>query len=270
MNMRETDIKNNIKLLSEERLNAVIERADFEDSNIGALTIKIHQEAISLGGALMSIVAVIEIALRNIVCENLDQHFGSKTWLSKPPPPFKKRDKEIIKKALTDARRAKYAKLTRLEKDELELLAYPDGRPENTPHQDRVAEIRKKISVSHGDIIAQLTVYFWKRIYGSEYEHYLWKKTLKRTFPNKEIARSYITAQLEIIYQTRNRLAHHEPVLFERFDNAINAIQFIAKNLNQPAPNPDSPLSSLLACDIKKITKQAENLHTMMNRPTTP
>ncbi len=269
MNMCETDIQKNIKLLSEERLNAVIERADFEDSNIGALTIKIHQEAISLGGALMSIVAVIEIALRNTVCDNLDQHFGSKTWLSIDPPPFKERDQGTIKKALTDARRAKYAKLTRLEKDEFELLVYPDGRPENTPHHDRVVKIRNQIPISQGDIIAQLTVYFWKRVYGSEYEHRLWKQTLKQTFPNKEIARSYIADQLEIIYQTRNRLAHHEPVLFERFDDAINAIQFIAQNLDQPAPNPDSPLSNLLACDIKKITQQAENLHTMMNRPTT-
>ena len=244
MNINETDIDAIIELLSTERLGYITKYTDSKP-----LIIEIHQETLSLNGALMSIVGMIEIALRNTVYQNLNQNFAVKNWLFHPPAPFEWRDSEerFITKALEHALDAKISKIK---------------------HKNRKTIIRNQIPISDDDMIAQLTFSFWKRMYAVGYKKTLWKKTLRQTFPNTEITRAEVADQLEIIYQTRNRLAHHEPVLFERFDNAINAIQFIAQNLDQPAPNPDSPLSNLLACDIKKITKQAENLHTMMNRPT--
>jgi hypothetical protein len=39
--------------------------------------------------------------------------------------------------------------------------------------------------------------------------------------------RAQIAENLEHIYQARNRLAHHEPVLHKRFRDAIAAIEFV-------------------------------------------
>ncbi len=269
MNMDETDIKEITDLLSPERLGAIIKKTNSKDSAIDASVIEIHQESISLSGALMSIVAVIEIALRNAVYKNLDEYFKTNKRLFQSPQTFSWREDEENKiiDASNFVKRAKYNKLPEHQRIIFERRARV---PKGTSYHDRLDIIRDPIPIADGDIIAQLAFSFWKKMYGGRYEKTLWKKTLKKTFPNENITRKVITAQLEIIYQTRNRLAHHEPVLFERFDNAINAIQFIAQNLNQPAPNPNSPLAKLLANDIKKITKQAEKLHTMMNRPTTP
>ncbi len=245
MTMNEKNIEEIIALLSLERLGYITKHIDSKP-----LIIKIHQETLSLNGALMSIVGMIEIALRNTVYQNLDQHFAVTNWLFHPPAPFEWRDSEKLRitKALEYAQEAKLSKIK---------------------HKYRETVNHDKISVSDGDMIAQLTFGFWKKMYSYKYEDPLWNTTLKRTFPIKN-KRPNIAKNLEIIYQTRNRLAHHEPVLFKKFYKTIGAIQFIAQNLNQPAPNPNSPLAKLLANDIKKITKQAENLHTMMNRPTTP
>ncbi len=245
MNINETDIDAIIELLSTQRLSPITE---FVKSK--KLVIDIHQEILSLNGTLMSIVATIEIALRNTVYQNLDQHFAVENWLFHPPAPFEWRDSEKLRitKALEYAREAKLSKIK---------------------HKYRETVNHDKISVSDGDMIAQLTFGFWKKMYSYKYEDPLWNTTLKRTFPIKN-KRPNIAKNLEIIYQTRNRLAHHEPVLFKKFYKTIGAIQFIAQNLDQPAPNPNSPLAKLLSRDIKKITKQAKNLHTMMNRPTNP
>ncbi len=246
MTINETDIDAIIELLSKQRLSPITE---FVKSK--KLVIDIHQEILSLNGTLMSIVATIEIALRNTVYQNLNQYFNANNRLFQPPVPFEWRDAEKGKltKALNHAKDAVRSKAT--------------IKDANNATGDTIV-------ISDDDLIAQLAFSFWKRVYASEYEESLWYKTLKKTFPNETIMRDLIVKHLETINKTRNRLAHHEPVLFERLKNTIGAIQFIAQNLNQPAPNPDSPLAKLLSRDIKKITKQAENLHTMMNRPTNP
>ena len=70
MNINETDIDAIIELLSTQRLSPITE---FVKSK--KLIIDIHQEILSLNGTLMSIVATIEIALRNTVYQNLKSVF---------------------------------------------------------------------------------------------------------------------------------------------------------------------------------------------------
>ena len=102
-------------------------------------------------------------------------------------------------------------------------------------------------------MIAELTLYFWKRLYGPEYEQTLWRTTLKRTFPDKKISRAVVAVQLEHLYQSRNRLAHHEPVLHRRFVDTMAAIDFITQRLGVAAPRPHTPLANLLADDIADV-----------------
>jgi hypothetical protein len=242
--------------------------ASFTDLTGSAQTaIELHQETLQLGAFLMNVTATIEIALRNSVCENLKQHFDVPNWLLQPPIPFQWRKSEQSKltMALHNARRAKYAKLTQIEKAALDAPAYPKGIPSQTLHLRREQDRRKQIAVSDGEIIAELTFYFWKRLYGPEYEQTLWRTSLKRTFPYKKLSRSVVSACLEKIYQARNRLAHHEPVLHQRFADTMQAIIFVTHHLEAAPPGSATSLANLLADNIADVTARAEALHARLD-----
>lgn len=247
-----------IRFLSAERLKSLIQLTGSEQS-----AIELHQATLALGAQLMGVVATIEISLRNSVCNNLSQHFGVDTWLLQPPIPFQWKEPEKKKAIMAQdsAQRAEYAKLNQVEKAALDACAYPNGRPANTSHAKRSKDRRKYIQLPSGKIIAELTLYFWKRLYGPEYEQTLWRPTLKRTFPNKKVKRADIATNLERIYQARNRLAHHEPVLHKRFDETILAIEYISENLEAAVPSVMLPLPRLIAADLLRMKVQANELH---------
>lgn len=247
-----------VKLLSAERLEALTELTGSEET-----AIELHQKTLALGAKLMSIVATVEISLRNSVCENLTHHFAVDTWLLQPPVTFQWKEPERKKAAMAQdsAQRAAYSKMSQAEKGALDALAYPNGRPQNTSHAKRAKDRRKRIPVTTGNVVAELTLYFWKRLYGPEYEQTLWRPTLKRTFPNKHIKRADIAVNLENIYQARNRLAHHEPVLHKRFNDTIESIKYIIERLETKKPDQDTSLSKLLTSDISDVEQSAEQLH---------
>lgn len=252
------EVSNLVKLFSAERLKALAELTGSEQA-----AIELHQTTLALGAKLMSIIAAVEISLRNSVCENLNHHFAVDTWLLQPPVPFewKRPEREKASLAQDSAQRAAYSKMSQAEKAALDTLAYPNGRPANTSHAKRAKDRRKRIPVSTGKVVAELTLYFWKRLYGPEYEQTLWRPTLKRTFPNKHIKRAEIATNLENIYQARNRLAHHEPVLHKRFFDTIVSIKYIIERLEAKNPSQNTPLSKLLAEDILDVEESARQLH---------
>ena len=249
------------RLLSPERLGKLTQLTGSAEQ-----AIELHQETLRLGAALMNVTAVVEIALRNAVCENLSHHFAVANWLIQPPVPFQWLSEEQgkITKALDSARRAKYSKMTQAEKAALDALAYPNGRPVGTAHLARARARRRHIPVTDGQVIAEVTLYFWKRLYGPEYDQTLWRTTLKRTFPNKSLTRARVAEQLEHIYQSRNRLAHHEPVVHERFIETMAGIEFMIQNLGLRTPDPNSALAILLAGEIADVKAKAEALHARL------
>lgn len=246
------------RFLSHERLSALVEL-----TGSPAAAIALHQETLRVGAGLMNVIATVEIALRNSVSENLGHHFGVTRWLTQTPVHFKWRDieRKKIEQALDSARRAEYSKLSQAEKGQLDALAYPDGRPPQTSHLKRAKDRRKRIEVSEGQVIAELTMYFWKRLYGPEYDQSLWRETLKRTFPYKKLSRADIAIQLEKIYQARNRLAHHEPVLHKRFADTVAAIRFVVERLDTASPSLNTPLASLVNIDLTDVCQRAADLH---------
>ncbi|MBN9040506.1 MAG: hypothetical protein J0H38_04420 [Rhizobiales bacterium] len=258
MAFQDEDVAPITLLLSPERLGKLTQLTGSAHT-----AVELHQETLSLGASLMNTTATIEIALRNSICEILSQHFRKPDWLRQPPLPFQWRESETKKVALAldSARRAEYSKLSQAEKAELDVKAFPSGRPPNTPHLRRVRARREHIIVTEGKVIAELTLYFWKRLYGHEYEQTLWRTALKRTFPNKKIGRADVAQKLEDIYQSRNRLAHHEPVLHKRFEDTLSAIKFVIENLGTRSPSTDTPLSRLLTEQIHSVTAQAKTLH---------
>ncbi|RYE88752.1 MAG: hypothetical protein EOP19_00330 [Hyphomicrobiales bacterium] len=262
MPIHEDDIAELTVLLSPERLGPLTSLT----GNVKA-AIELHQETLRLGAALMSVTATIEIALRNAICENLGDHFGTAGWLLTPPAPFRWRESEEkkIAGALDSARRAEYSKLSQTEKHGLDSLAFPNGRPAHLSHLKRAKGRREEIHVSDGKIIAELTFYIWKRLCGPDYEHTLWKPTLKKTFPHKKVRRAEVADHLETLYQSRNRLAHHEPVLHKRFHETMNAIKFIVEHLQADPPSSETPRARLVAEDIEALRIRAEVLHARLD-----
>ncbi|MFN8831637.1 MAG: hypothetical protein ACK50Q_09320 [Labrys sp. (in: a-proteobacteria)] len=258
MALEDSDIAAIAVLLSPERLAALTAL-----TGSTRMAVELHQATLSLNAELMNVIASIELALRNTVSENLTAFFGVPGWLIRPVAPFqwKQIENNLVKKALDSARRAEYSKMTQAQKGALDALAYPSGRPPNTSHLKRAVDRRKQIHVSDGKIIAETTMYFWKRLYSSDYEQSLWRTTLKRTFPNKSLKRAQVADKIEDIYQARNRLAHHEPVLHKRFRDTITGIEFVTNNLSAATPSNTTPLAKLIADDLKSVKDKATALH---------
>src|SRR5436305_1470852 len=101
MAFQDEDVAALTVLLSPERLGALTQL-----TGATRAAIELHQETLSLGASLMGVTASIEIALRNSICENLSQHFGTAGWLLRPPAPFQWREPEKTKvlAALNSAR----------------------------------------------------------------------------------------------------------------------------------------------------------------------
>jgi hypothetical protein len=259
--LEDADIAAIALLLSPERL-----------ANLKTLTestriaIELHQETLALSSNLMNVIASVELALRNTVCENLTAFFGAPGWLTHPPAPFqwRKTENENAKRALDSAQRATYSKMNQTEKAALDATAFPHGRPPNTTHLQRAVKRRRQITVTDGKIIAETTFHFWKRLYSPDYDQKLWRTTLKRTFPNKRMKRPQIAENLEHIYQARNRLAHHEPVLHKRFDDTVAAIEFTSENMNAVTASKDTPLAKLIADDLDQVKDKAQRLHARL------
>lgn len=262
MPLEETDVAAITLLLSPERLSKLTAL-----TGSARIAIDLHQDTLSLNSDLMKIVATIELALRNSICANLTVYFGCPGWIIRPTAPFQWRPQENgkVQSALDSARRAEYSKMTQAQKGALDTLAYPNGRPSGKSHLQRSKDRRRQINVSDGKIVAEITLYFWKRLYGPEYEQTLWRTTLKKTFPNKKLKRASVADKLEVIYQTRNRLAHHEPVLHKRFTETISSIEFIAENLGSVVPSNGTPLYKLILNDLISIKEKYRKLHEKLN-----
>ena len=213
--------------------------------------IELHQATMSLGVALSAVTGLIEIALRNSACHELNETFSAGTWLrpeaaASTPIDWVTHERNNIKQAQVRAQRAKYSKLSGPAKVALDSRAFPGGAPVDISHADRAKGRQRVISVDDSQVIAQLTFYFWKRLFSDHYEKTLWKRALKRVFPNKTLSRADVASRLETIYEIRNRLAHHEPVYGARLDGALEAIDFLSQNLGSRVPTVHSPFSKLI------------------------
>lgn len=217
-----------IDFISVERLRTYRVVTDSEKKAIA-----LHNHTLQLGASLMSMIALIELSLRNSTNQRLAQDFNDQEWLlpGRTTLPLAPDLTRLISKAAADARKAAYAKLTYRQKSGLDGTAFPAGIPPNLSHAAIVKQRQSQFVVSHGQILAQTTLGFWKRLYSSEYEATLWRPSLKKVFPDKSLRRSEISKNIETIYATRNRVAHHEPVYGQRLHDAMAAIDFIRNAL---------------------------------------
>ena len=80
----------------------------------------------------------------------------------------------------------------------------------------------RKHKQSVGKVIPDLKFVFWQKMFTQRNDNRLWDKYLDAIFPNfntlktvKE-KRNQIHNDLDIIRRLRNRIAHHEPIIFKR------------------------------------------------------
>lgn len=213
-----------VDFISAERLGTFAPKTDRLDRAIA-----LHNQTLQMGASLMSMIALLELALRNATNQRLTEDFGDPDWLLPGHSAVRLLPFEVsaLRTAMTHARKAAYAKLSYKGKSALDAQAFPNGIPAGTTHL-AVAKARQALfPVSHGQIIAQTTFSFWKRLYSQDYDATLWKTSLKRVFPNKSLRRSDLTRALEAIYATRNRVAHHEPVYGDRLDDVVAALDYV-------------------------------------------
>jgi len=66
-----------------------------------------------------------------------------------------------------------------------------------------------------GKVVAGLSFGFWCSFLGSEYEMDIWRGPLKDIFPRDlSLTRNKVNKKIQPIRRLRNRVAHHEPILY--------------------------------------------------------
>lgn len=205
--------------------------------------IALHNHTLQLGSSMMSMIAVLELALRNATNQRLVADFGDPHWLlpGSASVPLKQSDMRMVSTAQSHARKAHYSKLSYKQKVYLDAFAFPGGVPLGATHKTKVKARQAMFDISQGQVISQTTIAFWKRLYSNDYHTELWKPSLKKVFPNKKLDRTDVSRSLEIIYSARNRVAHHEPIYGERLESTIKSLKFVRDSIGAKFFHEDTP-----------------------------
>lgn len=257
----DSELPQAIALISSERLAKL--KAITGDERDAVI---LHQQMLIVSAALMPVTALLEICLRNTISERLRAVFGLPDWLQNPPAPFVWRGEELasIGRAKAQAQKAAYAQKTQYEKKLLDAMAFPNGLPANLTHERRAKERQKQIQITMGQLIAQLTLTFWKRLLSSDYQAALWDRGLKKIFPDKAIKRADIAEKMEIIHQSRNRIAHHEPLYGKRLEDTLSAIEFICSKFGEKRGDSPTLVEKMLEPYRETLRTEADKLEEMM------
>lgn len=224
---------NSIPLISEARLGTFRAHARDDDRSL-----ELHNLTLQVGSSLMAVIALVELSLRNLADIQIARDFGQPDWFQTPVGGLKlaEQERKAIKLAVMHAQKALYSKLSSPAKKALDAKIFPHGVPPNIKHETLSKKRQETFAVSQGQIIAQTTIFFWKRLFSADYESMLWKRSLRKLFPDKSVERSEVARHLEALYSARNRIAHHEPVYGERLDSSFEAVQYLRKHfLRRPA-----------------------------------
>lgn len=140
--------------------------------------VRLYEWNMAVSGVMYEALGILEVALRNALCRQLDAHHGTLTgqWYDDP---FH---------VLSDPARADIVAARRRVRKR--------GRPE-TP----------------GRVVAELNFGFWKFLLAKRYEATLWTGHLRLAFPRLQPQRRAVVYRaLDELHMLRNRVAHHEAI----------------------------------------------------------
>jgi hypothetical protein len=136
--------------------------------------IRLYDQNILLAESLYGILQGLEIALRNSIHVQLSASFGRPDWWNAVQ--LKPEQAMMLRCAEESLQRA--------------------GKP-----------------LEASRIVAELSFGFWTGLTGPRYSD-LWRDHLVKIFPRRPVQRNEVQIRLNSIRKLRNRIAHHEPVLF--------------------------------------------------------
>jgi hypothetical protein len=164
------------KVFSTERMRKYFENYPADE----AKAIRHYQLNISVSESLYPILCLFEVSLRNSLNRELCGKYGTADWY-------------------------------------LALSTQPGLKALNNEVTLAKRHITKRgETITASKVVAELTLGFWVRILNAEYERILWKD-LRRAFPymaKSERKRHNVSAPINKIRDFRNRIFHHEPVLW--------------------------------------------------------
>jgi hypothetical protein len=190
------------------------------------MAIELYKANIKLSESLYSILSVTEIALRNRINLVLSKNFGIADWFH-------------------------------------EIKKYPDFNELSLEIDSAIEKItRRQEQITTGKITAELTFGFWTSLFNARYEKVLWK-SLRHCFPNlpkSERQRHKISAPLNKIRFLRNRVFHHEPIIWNMnkveslIEDCYNILKFINNDLQNFLKEFDNSNEKIL--EIKELVKK--------------
>lgn len=168
-------------LLSVERFGTYLRKAGSDRDKAA----RYYSWNIEVSGAFWGPLHVLEIATRNAMQRQLASRFARDDWWKVPR-----------------------LQLTKINTDSIEAAA----------KKARTTARAQQRSAVPGDVVSGLMFGFWTALAGKggslQYESKLWNPVLKHAFPHYLGNRANLHAQLDEIREFRNRIAHHEPIVW--------------------------------------------------------
>lgn len=79
-------------------------------------------------------------------------------------------------------------------------------------------EVQRKFPYSASKMIPEFKFVFWQKMLMSNHENRIWKHCLTQVFPNIQTEnRQTLYDWVDQLRELRNRIAHHEPIIFNRY-----------------------------------------------------
>lgn len=240
-----------VDLISVERLRTFEQHTDTRERAVA-----LHNQTLQLGTSLMSLIALMELALRNSTNQRLIADFGDANWLlpGSSAIPLKPRERNAISEATDRAVRAAKSKLAQ------SLRVAGEPAPKRGPRP----------AITHGQVLSQTTFSFWRHLFSDEYEATLWKRSLKRVFPNKSLQRTDLSKALATVHEARNRAAHHEPIYGRKLDDAMAALDFIRTHLGARSEGEDTSFKHFTRIQHLRVRMDYESYREAWQTLTVP
>ena len=93
---------------------------------------------------------------------------------------------------------------------------------------------RENKRVTRGRVVAGLSYGFWVNLFAARYES-LWRTRLAIVFPGAGLRRN-VHARLELFQRLRNRVAHHDNILFQPVESIHTGMVEVAGYIDPDAP----------------------------------
>ena len=152
----------------------------------------LYKANIRLAQKVFSIISILEIILRNAIDVRYKKHFGSDDWIC-----------QSIEEG---------GFLTKPESEKQK-----EGILEVIEKLEKIKEDNPNFSYSHNNIVTELTLGFWVRLF-APLQFQSGGNVLLEILPNRplKVNQDKVYSHLAQINRIRNRIAHHEPICFKK------------------------------------------------------